>query len=64
MKCLTCAWYCYNFFDQEYDHSHPHCGLHGGVKVDPSPRSKQMNLDNRGGCGYYPDRKEVQLTLF
>lgn len=42
----------------------PRCGLHGGATVNPSPRAKQMNLDNHGGCGYVPDVKWKQLTLF
>ncbi len=65
MRCLTCAWYCYDFFEQRKDDAcGSFCGLHGGVTVDPSPRAKQMNLDNRGGCGYYPERVCEQLTLF
>ena len=65
MRCLTCAWYNYNFFTGEYDDSYgPRCGLHGGAKVNPSRGAKQMNLDNRGGCGYVPKVKWKQLKLF
>ena len=56
MRCLSCAWYKYDFFDRSYDDTRePFCGLHGGVKV---------NLDNRGGCGYCPKVKVRQLKLF
>lgn len=65
MRCLTCAWYCYNFFDRKYDYdSGPICGLHGGTKVNPSRGAKQMNLDNHGGCGYAPKERCKQLKLF
>ena len=65
MRCLTCAWYCYNFFTRRKETDKgPRCGLHGGMKINPSPRAKQINLDNHGGCGYVPDVKWKQLTLF
>lgn len=65
MRCLTCAWYCYNFSTRRKETDKgPRCGLYGGIKVNPSPRAKQMNLDNHGGCCYVPDVKWKQLTLF
>jgi hypothetical protein len=65
MRCLTCAWYKYDFFDRRYDDTRePFCGLHGGARVNPSRGAKQMNLDNRGGCGYCPKVKVRQLKLF
>lgn len=39
-------------------------GCKEAMKVNPSPRAKQINLDNHGGCGYVPDVKWKQLTLF
>ena len=65
MRCLTCAWYKYDFFGRRYDDTRePFCGLHGGARVNPSRGAKQMNLDNRGGCGYYPKNTVKQLKLF
>lgn len=64
MKCKGCTFFNWDFTDDSYDTypEHSYCGLHGGERVDPD--GPQMNLDNRGGCGYWPKMQMTQLELF
>lgn len=60
MRCDRCIHFRYNYIMSRYE-EYDMCGLHGGVRVVPG--EPQRNLDTRGGCGYYPNAVEVQLTL-
>jgi hypothetical protein len=65
MRCWRCKNLNYDYFDRKYEtpaDGHFFCGLHGRAQVDPD--GEQVNLDRRGGCGYYPKEKApVQLTF-
>jgi hypothetical protein len=63
MRCKECWCLNYDFFEhRNIDTGRPRCGLHGGATVNPD--GPQVNLDNRGGCGFIPKGTERQLTLF
>lgn len=63
-KCKYCIFLNYNCMRRRYEiHEHPFCGLHGSCKVDLNSE-RQVNLDSKGGCGYYPKSIPVQLSLF
>lgn len=63
-KCKYCIFLNYNCMCKRYEiQGHPFCGVHGSCSVDLES-DKQMNLDGRGGCDYYPKSKPIQLSLF
>ena len=62
MRCRYCVNYCYDHLGRKYETDcEPFCGLHGRARVDPDGR--QQNLDRRGGCGYSPRQKVIQLEI-
>ena len=64
IRCRFCTHFDYNHLDSRYEpraEGEHFCGLHGMAPVDPD--GPQVNLDHRGGCGYYPKKRDVQLTF-
>lgn len=63
MRCRRCQNLNYNFLTDRYENGEPFfCGLHGCARVDPD--GEQQNLDHRGGCGFIPTSRPLQLELF
>lgn len=67
IKCRLCVNLDYNAFFRRYENrsdGEHFCGCHGMAQVDPD--GEQLNLDHRGGCGFFPKHREpsvVQLTF-
>lgn len=65
MRCWSCEYLDYDIIDCQLERCSPgkhFCGLHGRARVDPD--GNQVNLNNRGSCGYFPRKKSLQLLLF
>lgn len=69
IKCRTCYNLNYDYFSSRYEPyeeiKYWFCGLHGRAHVDPD--GMQVDLNKRGGCGYFPKVKKKepkQLSLF
>ena len=65
MRCWTCEYLDYDHLDCKLELRSPgehFCGLHGRAPVNPD--GNQVNLNNRGSCGYFPRKKALQLSLF
>lgn len=67
IKCRTCTHLNYDYLQSRYETfeeaGNYYCGVHGRAAVDPD--GQQVNLNRRGGCGYYPkQRPPKQLSLF
>lgn len=61
-KGLRCMWFKFDFFDNAYDYNHAgFCGLHGRHKVE---EGELINLDMRGGCGYFAKHRNIQTSIF
>ena len=64
IRCRFCVNLDYNHIAQRYEprpEGEHVCGLHGCAPVDPD--GPQANLDGRGGCGFSPKSRQVQLTF-